>query len=71
MNKILIHSNFNFNLYQLIDSKYFEIETSLVIGNCLSLKTTGNTRFSKLLEQCGICADSLKALDILNHGLIT
>lgn len=73
MNKKLIHSNLSFNLYRLFDSKRFdfEIETPLANGDCLSLKNSGNERLTKMLEQGGVCADRLQALDFINHGFVS
>ena len=73
MNKTLIYSNLSLSLYRLFDSKRFnfEIETPLPNGDCLSLKTSDNARLTKLLEQSGICADRLQALDFINYGLVS
>ena len=72
MNKQLIFSNLNLKLYQLpYSSKFdFEIETPLENGDCLSFKTTDNARLCKWLENGGVCADRLQALDLINHGLV-
>ena len=72
MNKVLIYSNLSLSLYRLLDSKRFdfEIETPLPNGDCKSIKTSDNAQLTKLLEQSGICADRLQALDFINHGLI-
>ena len=69
--KRLIHSTLSFNLYRLFDSRHFdfELETMLTNGDCMSLKTSDNSRLTKLLEQGGVCSDRLQALDFLNNGL--
>lgn len=69
--KRLIHSTLSFRLYRLFDSKRFdyEIETPLANGDCSSVKTSDNARLSKWLENIGVCADRLQALDFLNQGL--
>jgi hypothetical protein len=72
MTKQLIFSNLNLKLYQLpySNSFDFEIETPLENGNCMSLKTSDNAVLCKWLENGGVCADRLQALDLINHGFV-
>lgn len=73
MTKQLIFSNLNLKLYQLpYSSKFdFEIETPLENGDSMSLKTCDNSRLCKWLENGGVCADRLQALDLINNNLVS
>jgi len=73
INRTLIHSSYNgVNIYRLKSKKYyFELEQLLEDGNLKSLKTSDNAKLTKLLVNTGICTDRLKALNLINHGLVS
>jgi hypothetical protein len=69
MGKILIHSNLSFNLYRLTDC--FEIQQVLSDGNLITFKTVDNAMLTKWLDDTGLCADRLQALDVINHSMFS